>query len=143
MTDPNIVLSVIPPEKIDAAWSELKPLFARAVQRVRTGGRVEDILAKAKAGQVMLWMIRDHVQLLGALATGIRKEQDGDTVFVFRECGGWDMHRWLDRVLDEIGDKFARAQGATRVEIEGRPGWEKVMRHRGFELARVVLQKAL
>lgn len=82
-----------------------------------------------------LWCIFIDGHMYAAGVVGIR---NGNTVRI-NAFGGREMKRWL-HLFSEYED-LARKHGMKEIEIEGRPGWRRVLP--GYRVRRVILGRVL
>ena len=117
--------------------SVVVPLLEPAIQR---GGDMSatDMFREVIAGNLQLWVIQKGGQTMGACVTrlGVRPMRKVATVLY---VGGVNMPDWL-HLLEQI-EGWAKAVGATRMEVVGRKGWKRVLT--GYRADNVVLTKDL
>lgn len=127
---------------IAASWPLVEPLLQRGIDRVATARTTAQIREGADAGRYRLWAIyrRDNpLPLLAAAATYTHKTNKG-LVAVIDTIGGHDMGEWMGPMLAEF-ERLAKANGVSRIEVEGRMGWARVLP--GYEQMRVIMGKTL
>ena len=137
-----IVLDRVPLSDVEAVWPWIEPHIRAGTEAVTTEVTPDFIKAEALADRRMLWVVFDDenpLPLIAAASIGTRKTNDGLVVFV-DAIGGRDREAWLPEHLAEL-ERQAKGIGAIKIELEGRPGWQRVLP--GYRLARVVLEKAL
>ena len=137
-----IVLENIWGDRIDEVWPLLEPCFEKAVEAVHTEWTTSAILTDAHDRKLLLWAIyrrESPVPILAAAASSIRETKGGKTA-VIEHIGGTDMQAWLRPALEKF-ERLAREHGCTRLELEGRMGWLRVLP--GFTAQRIVLGKTL
>ena len=137
-----IVLDRVPLDLVETVWSHVEPHIRAGCEAVTTDVTPDFIKAEALADRRMLWVVLDTdnpLPLIAAASIGTRKTKDGLVVFV-DAIGGRDREAWLPEHLAEL-ERQAKGIGAIKLELEGRPGWQRVLP--GYRLARVVLEKAL
>lgn len=116
-------LFCVAPYGVDAWWSRVTPLLAKAVDRTPKASLtsvLEDLLAE----QMHLWLIFEERHLLAAFVTEIREYPTGHKIVRVLLLGGEGHERW-SHLLAEV-EAFARAEGCRGVELVGRPGWARV-----------------
>lgn len=108
-------------------WERCRPLLEPALDGTWTMEAVRDELLR---GRAKLWPMERS-----AAVTQLHDYPAG------RVCRVWLAGGDLDELRDglEVLDRYAREQRCTRIEIEGRPGWERVLD--GYEKRRVILTK--
>lgn len=137
-----IVLDRCPLDCVERIWPHVEPLIRAGTEAVTTEITPEFILAEALADRRMIWVAFDTdnpFPFLAAASVGQRMTNDGLVVFV-DAIGGRERERWLDQCLAEL-EAHAKAAGATRMEMEGRPGWQRVLP--GYRVVRQVYEKVL
>ena len=131
----------VPAAAIEPIWSRVAPILQRACARSDGRYAVEDIHAALACGDMQLWIAIDPSQvneIEAACATEIvnyPRERRCGLVF----CAGQHPERWLHH-LQTIGD-WAREQGCVAMEMQGRPGWERLLRD--WQKTHVLLTKRL
>ncbi len=126
---------------VAAAWPAVQGEIGRAC--ARSDGRYgsDDVLAALLARDMQLWLSVEAAapeRVAAACVTEIvdyPKERRCGLVF----CAGHRPDRWLHH-LDAIAD-WARAQGCAALELQGRPGWEKLLQ--GWAKTHVLLRKRI
>lgn len=109
-----------------------------------TRGRrtVDDIIKRVLMLESNLWVtLNEEGQPNGALITKIEAYPRLNMLHVLH-CAGERGH--MDDVADEVYgalDSFAKFNHCGGVEFIGRPGWEKHVKGRGYEVKSVTYQK--
>jgi hypothetical protein len=137
--DVPLVLDRVRAEDIPDLWPHLEPLFARACEADPSDLTVERIKAEAVSGRRMIWTLTDGdraAPLLSAFST----VDDGLKVCI-GPLAGDEMELWLPLLCDL--ESHAKEAGFSVSHIEGRPGWQRVLKPYGYRVARVVLEKDL
>lgn len=136
MTD--IRLIAVDPKRAQEIWPAARPLIERAY---KDGDQdvPPTILHDLTKGRRVLWLAVDGEEnIIAAMLTQLFQMNSGK-MLKMQECGGERMHEWkhLRRRIED----YAKAEGCTRVLVEGRPGWERIMPD--YERVAVVLEKRL
>lgn len=85
----------------------------------------ENIIEWMSSGHVLLWLAVDDSETpLAAVTTELWKRPSG-LVCKIVACGGVGLKRWLP-LLRAIED-YAAAEGCSKILIEGRPGWVRLL----------------
>jgi hypothetical protein len=70
------------------------------------------------------------------------KQYPQSKMFVIQYCAMEPNHmKYVDEVMHETADRFARDAGCAGVEFFGRPGWEPHVKKRGYTVKTVVFEK--
>src|SRR5690606_38437080 len=122
----EIELRGVPAGAVPALWPRVEALVQRAC--VRSDGRYEadDVLRALQAREMQLWiaLARPGLAIACVCVTEIvdyPRERRCGLVF----CAGVQPERWLG-CLGGI-ECWARQQGCAALELQGRPGWERLL----------------
>ena len=119
-------------------WHQRKELIERALKVCGDPANLNTVAGMVHRGEALFWALGDS-----ACVTTFRRynvSQEGEEVDV---CHIWAAGGSLDdlvRMEEQIED-WARAQGADRLTITGRPGWKKALP--GYKQTAILLQKDL
>jgi hypothetical protein len=131
----------VPAASIRAIWPKVEAQLRRACDRADGRYAVDDVLAALLRREMQLWIAvnrSDPDRIEAVCVTEIvNYPQEKRCGLVF--CAGRNPGHWLDH-LDGIAT-WARAQGCTALELQGRPGWERLLE--GWEKTHVLLRKRI
>ena len=110
-------------------------LLAPALER---GGDMTatDMFREVVGNNLQLWAIEQGPQVVGAVVTRLAARPRRRVATVLY-VGGVNMSDWL-HLLEQI-EAWAKAVGASRMEVVGRKGWKRVLP--GYRADSVVLSK--
>lgn len=83
----------------------------------------------------------DSAEVLATFITFIKHRKDGNSLHVWQLAGKYMKH-WLDEFLAYL-DELATGEGCEMVTFGGRPGWVKMLAHRGYVTESVLMRRAL
>jgi len=123
------ILRGVPRWALDRYWPIAEPVIARAVAWSDGRYAVADVFAALRAGDMQLWISLAEIDhganaVEAACVTEIvsyPREKRCGIVF----CAGQDRKNWLHQLAGI--ETWAKAQGCTAFELQGRPGWERVL----------------
>ena len=126
--------------EVENVWSLARDLVQLACE---TNGAfdAEDIKDLCKQGAMQLWLVVDETdEVLATVVTELRSYPN------FKVCDarivtGKHMNRWHHHVADL--ETWAKTKGCKKMELFARPGWEKVMKPKGYQKSHVQLEKDL
>jgi hypothetical protein len=130
-------LHCIPPQLARQIWPQVRDKLYAAVRRTDLSHTV-DIARDVLHGDGVLW-IACQGQEIEAAAVTLLTRTDRHLVCLITALGGENMGHWFP-LLEQIED-WARAEGAARVRIMGRPGWVRLLKN--YDVSNVVLERAL
>jgi hypothetical protein len=110
-----------------------------------TKGRssIDDIVRFVLTGQMQLWVVYEpeSQEIYGYVITEI-KQYPQSKMFVIQYCAMESNHmKYVEDVMHETADRFARDAGCSGIEFFGRPGWEPHVKKRGYTVKTVVFEK--
>lgn len=117
---------------IQAQWERFKPQFAAALE-----GSIYDLAdLERKIGQGRAYLFPG----VGAAVVGEKVAYPGETVFQTLWAVG-DVEEIL--ALTPGIEAFARLIGCASMLVEGRRGWERSLKHLGYDFWSITLRKGL
>lgn len=132
----SVDLICVPPDEVQKVWEYAGSLIRAAIEQTDLS-EFADIEREVLSGDQLLWLaVSDHIE---AAATTHLIKTRGKPVLVVTACSGYQRERWLP--LFARIEKYAKDEGASRVRIYGRKGWERVLD--GYRVEHVVLEKPL
>ena len=126
--------------EVENVWPLARDLIHLAC---KTNGAfaADDIKDLCKQGAMQLWLVVDETdEVLATVVTELRNYPN------FKVCDarivtGRHMEKWQHHVEDlEI---WAKAKGCKKMELFARPGWERVMKPKGYVKTHVQIEKDL
>lgn len=122
---------------IDEIWPHVIPLLERALAFDDDKYDVQFIYNALKETSMQLWVVFNRRGELKAFCiTRIDIYPKGNRLNIMF-AAGMDVYRWVH--LTEILLDFATCNNCKKVEIYGRPGWEKLLGPLGFKKIHTVL----
>lgn len=126
---PNVMALVYP--KIDAATSYSVGKY--------TGN---DVVKKIASGHMQLWAAYDEdADVVSGVAITEIAVYPQRRICRFLCATGENMSEWVD-FIDDI-EKWGESMGCDGFQAECRPGWERVLKDKGYRKSHVILNKEL
>jgi hypothetical protein len=129
-----------------SSWSfeQISPYTARitALFRKLEAQFPDDVTAKMLARECItggrtLWLVLDGEDLKAICMTQIRVTETGKKIAALMDLAGEDPDTWADAVCGAL-EGWADEAGAELRSVEGRAGWDRILRKRGYrEYARL------
>lgn len=132
----DVELVCWPPNRISEIWPTVEPMLRAATERTGLSA-FEDVASELLYGDALLWLAWSG--RIEAAASTVLQITDAGKVCVITACSGTDMNRWLP-LLARI-EEYAKAEGAARTRIFGRPGWRRILSD--YKQTNIVLDKEL
>jgi len=126
--------------EVEKVWPLAKELVQKACQ-TNGGFNAEHILEFLKEGTMQLWMaIDEDNKVICCCVTEIR-QYPNFKVCDLRITTGEQFERWVD-YMDNICE-WAKSNGCKKMEVFARPGWERILKHKGFKKTHVQIEREL
>ena len=87
-----------------------------------------------------MWIVKRDDRIVGVFT--VRAVQSQILWILVEDLAGDDLATWILEAQRAL-ETWARELGATQIVIEGRKGWERVLRPYGFESTRIQAVKRL
>lgn len=139
ITSSSADLYGIPIDQLDEWWPHVKGYLQKAVDKADGKWSIEAIYQKLLTKDMQLWVAcTDSIH-----AAGITQVFDFPCVKVcfLLFLGGEDMPIW-ENTIDTL-ERVAIEWGCDYLEIQGREGWVRVLKAKGYEKTYSVLRKKL
>lgn len=122
-------------------WPEVWRPIAEAMEY--SGGRysISTILDELLCGSMQLWVILNGESIMAPMITQVLKYPTGIKVCNVFAIGGYGAKEWLDTATD-VTDEWARSLGCAKVQVIGRPGWRRMLKNWGKEVA-VMMERSI
>lgn len=139
----NLSISLVPYGQISYMVSPLIKYLQKSEDWTKGRSSVDDIVRFVLTGQMQLWVVfePESQEIHGYVITEI-KQYPQSKMFVIQYCAMEPNHmKYVDEVMHETADRFARDAGCAGIEFFGRPGWEPHVKKRGYTVKTVVFEK--
>jgi len=121
------------------------PFIAKQMESAPYSWDVDDMshyAADAMSGAIQVWALVDDNHMVEVTVFSEVRETLRGKSLVFFGAWGQNIERYLD-ALFESAKELADEVGADDIEIRGRVGWARALRHLGFGVESVVLRYAM
>jgi hypothetical protein len=136
----NRVFTGVPSTMIDAAWPSVEGFIVSALEYCPGRYTAEHIKEFLKKRDFQLWVVAEGNSILGCALTEIAVFPLSK-ICVVRLAGAENTIGWLE--YEGIIAAWARQEGASEMEIYGRPGWVKKMKNKGYRATMVTVVRKL
>ena len=107
-------------------WKRLvAPHLLPAIVRCHGRETLDTVFDALADGRYQLWVVWTD-RVLSAAVTQLVKYPTGKVFVTVLFLGGEDLRSFLQPMAEALGE-FALLQGATGIELQGRPGWLKAL----------------
>src|SRR5690606_17473040 len=127
---------------IGKAWPLIEPWIASALEAGLSDNTPADIRPFLEDGRMQLWLAWDEERRIAKgcciteLIGGARGRHCNVVIVAGAEFDAWET------LVADI-ETWAIGHGCNRLEMNGRPGWERKLARRGWKKIRTTLEKAL
>ncbi len=101
---------------------------------------LDSLLHGALEQKIQIWSAGDDIQHKIILFTDVLLTPEGNRYMRIFLAVGEGIEEYLP-MLDATLDRFAQIQGCTHILIEGRSGWERLLKPIGFKKRHVALTR--
>lgn len=112
----------VPAERIAYVWAQVAPMFHKLEQDEFSLNDVHRLLLDRA---LQLWLVYKNLEVVAVVTTEIIVYPRRKSVKILFAAGAEAAH-WLHLIRD-IVIPWGKSQGCSAIEIEGRPGWEKLI----------------
>lgn len=116
-------------EHVSLYWPHVEGWVASSVHDAANPWTANDVLARILDRHMQLWVIWTNGTITGVLVTEVYDTARGMTCAI-PVAGGGALNTSLD-VLDTI-EAWAKEQGCVRLRGEGRSGWSRALKPKGW-----------
>lgn len=128
----------VPAEAVARLWPRVETLVRRGLAHADGRYAADDVLRALLARDMQLWLAAGERGIEAICVTEILRYPRQRRCNLFL-CAGAGMRRWV-RLLEPI-ERWARAQGCAAVELQGRPGWTRILKD--YRRTHILLRKEL
>lgn len=139
----NLSISLIPYGQISYMVAPLIKYLQESEDWTKGRSSIDDIVRFVLTGQMQLWVVfnPEDQAIHGYVITEI-KSYPQSKMFVIQYCAMNPNHmKYVEDVMHETADRFAKDAGCAGIEFFGRPGWEPHVKKRGYTVKTVVFEK--
>lgn len=116
-------LCPVPRSHLDRIWNLVECFADDAAEYSRGTWTPDGFLKDAHESLTQLWAVADAYTIIAAGGTRIALRADGRKSLHVIWIGGVNMKAWA-HLFDQV-KAWARGQGCSLVEFEGRRGWQR------------------
>jgi hypothetical protein len=130
------------PEKVKDVWILVKDLIQKSCDRAGGFADADDVKQWLEQGTMQLWVAWDNeVKRVKCVCVTEIRQYPKYKVCDCRITTGESYRSWVN-FMDNVVE-FAKKEGCKKMEIFTRPGWERILKHKGFVKTHVQLEKQL
>lgn len=129
----------INPENIELAWKDIVNFIEEGVKYCDGKYTVEDIFKLILKHQIILWVVYNDGEgkAIGCVLTQVIDYPKVRALSVFLLAG--HSFKQIMLVYDDL-IQYAKSIGCAKLELSGRPGWEKLLKPLNFEKTHIVMR---
>lgn len=130
-------------EDVDSSWDQAGPLLQKAIDKSDGEYSQDDILRLIMSGEMQLWGafdIEEDVMLMAMVTEIIIYPQHKSAWIVL--SGGTRLDDWFEGIHNLLL-RWAKYHGCKNIRITGRTGWERKLKHLGYNKLTTVLSNEI
>ncbi|MGL4650333.1 MAG: hypothetical protein ACRC1H_13075 [Caldilineaceae bacterium] len=136
--DHLIRFAMIGPAALDFVWPQVCDYLGAALAfSQQNEWSTEQLRERIASEEFVMAVAFEGRRILGAVVFDMGTNPGGERYVCIVCCGGERMDSWLEGMLS-TGRRIARAAGATRLVMMGRPGWARILKGYGIEVRAIV-----
>lgn len=124
----------VSPENVGAAWPLFKEYAERVLPLTRKRRCATRFLLDLIQKQEILFIVMNDVGKVIGFASSAMVEYDEVKLLQVRMLAGDFFSEWIDEMHETL-EKFARENGCAGMELIGRRGWSRKLKHFGWREA--------
>lgn len=139
----NLNISLVPYGQITYVVPSLIQYLNKSEYWAMGRVNIDDIIRFVLTGQMHLWAVFDPTdnKIYGYVITEF-KQYPQSKYLVIQYCAMEPNHmKFVEDLMHDTADRFARDSGCVGIEFFGRPGWEPHVKKRGYAVKTVVFEK--
>jgi len=130
------------PNKIKDVWILVKDFIQKACARSDNFCDAEDVKKWLEQGTMQLWVAWDNKnKKVKCVCVTELRQYPKYKVCDCRITTGTDHKSWVD-FMDTVM-QWAKGQGCKKMELFTRPGWERILKPKGFFKTHIQLERIL
>jgi len=135
------VIELLEPDRVQLYWPEIVRQLNECPQVWRKWWTLDALYDAAAAHYIQCWAVGTEDSIHGMAFSRITELPTGSFFQVFLSCG----HGLIEKAdeIEATWERFADYHNCVMAEINGRPGWERVLKKRGFEKTSTTMSKSL
>lgn len=132
----------IHPENLRLAWKDVEKHLVKALKYNDEKYQLDDVKNLIQAESLVLWVVYNDEsgKAIGCLLTETIQYPRTQALSIF--LLGGESFAQMNECFEEL-QEYARGIGCQSIELQGRPGWEKVLQPLKFEKTHTVMRHLL
>lgn len=132
------VIRLVPVAEVIADWAYYEPLIRKVMERADSGHVPDDVLTCVQFGTMQIWrIIGDQGMAVTEIIPFTRYR-----LFLVYMVAGENAQDWIAKGQQQL-EAFAKSQNCTRMEFQGRPGWQRYCSKLGYTDTYVRMRKEI
>ena len=124
-------------EKVQVYWPHIASMMER-MPNTLANHTPQSLFELCMEGGVQLWLVgREKHEL--AMLSSISNYPNARVLEIFWGAGTGALKS--GPIVDATIEQFAKKTGCDRIDVHGRPGWEKIMEPYGFKKLSIIMSK--
>ncbi len=131
-------LRVVPSRFLRGNWRSIKKILQTALPYSGDTWTLESIYKDLKDEYCQLWVaINDKYEIQAVCVTKIVIYPTGKRLSIV-VVAGFNIQEWISYF--KAIERFAEDKGCDIIEFVGRPGWERMLKRKGFHKTHIVMR---
>lgn len=128
------------PNLVSIVWPMASKFIEMALEHSHGEIDIDKMKQQLIDGELIMLVVHDDDEPIAAVVMDKRQLQCGKDILFIVTVGGTDVDKWGDELIPLL-DVIAIEHGCEAIYGAGRPGWQRLMKNQGYELAYTVMYK--
>ena len=133
-------VSLVPVSEITKIWKKIEPLVDKVIPYTYGRMLTVDVLHSLIINHYHLWIIYKEKDEIEAIAITEFMKYPRKTVLLINFISGDNLDDWV-KELDKVLVNFSKKSGCDFLEACGRSGWERKVKHIGWQKRFTIVEK--
>tara|TARA_R110000751_G_scaffold61789_1_gene128076 strand:+ start:637 stop:1056 length:420 start_codon:yes stop_codon:yes gene_type:complete len=133
-------VSLVPVSEITKIWNKIEGLVDKVIPYTYGRMLTVDVLHSLIINHYHLWIIYKEKDEIEAIAITEFMKYPRKTVLLINFISGDKLDDWV-KELDKVLVKFSKESGCDFLEACGRTGWERKVKHIGWQKKFTIVEK--
>lgn len=121
-------------------WDEIEPFIQRAIDESNDEMNIDTVLNRIDKKELLLATVFKDGKLVAVVVYELTIFESGKRAIHIQLAGGDNMDEWFEQI-EQIANDLAKVQDCSEVYIIGRKGWERQMKHLGYNHVHTIISK--
>lgn len=134
----SVEINIVQPNEVRGVWPEVFGFVADAVGYSNGELTIPYVKDKLISGDWVMFVMMEGEVIVASIILVVRDYPSGKKTLHGLLAGGSKLEQWMDKIYD-VAQAVAKEQGCSELYVAGRPGWQRLLKSKGFTLIHTTL----